>query len=107
MQGSKNMAFDSANLTTPDIKWLGVRPSDLDKFQIPEQCRLEMSAKDIETGQHMLSEEFIQQNPEWVKEVQVMLESKTKASDKTAGGRLDLMQNLVQKIRSLRWVVEH
>mmetsp|Transcript_7038 Transcript_7038/g.28605 ORF Transcript_7038/g.28605 Transcript_7038/m.28605 type:complete len:384 (-) Transcript_7038:873-2024(-) len=63
MQGSKNMAFDSANLTTPDIKWLGVRPSDLDKFQIPEQCRLDMSAKDIETGQHMLTEEFIQQNP--------------------------------------------
>ena len=79
MQGSKNMAFDSANLTTPDIKWLGVRPSDLDKFQIPEQCRLDMSAKDIETGQHMLTEEFIQQNPEWVKEVQIMLESKTKA----------------------------
>ena len=79
MQGSKNMAFDSANLTTPDIKWLGVRPSDLDKFQIPEQCRLDMSAKDIETGQHMLTEEFIQQNPEWVKEVQILLESKTKA----------------------------
>ena len=50
MQGSKNMAFDSANLTTPDIKWLGVRPSDLDKFKIPEQCRLEMTAKDIETA---------------------------------------------------------
>ena len=60
------MAFDSANLTTPDIKWLGVRPSDLNKFQIPEQCRLEMSQKDIETGHHMLKEGFIQQNPEWV-----------------------------------------
>jgi meiotic recombination protein SPO11 len=43
-----------------------VRPSDLDKFNIPEQCRLEMSAKDIETGHHMLKEEFIQQNPDWV-----------------------------------------
>ncbi|CAD6210705.1 unnamed protein product [Miscanthus lutarioriparius] len=31
MCGSKNMSYDSANLTTPDIKWLGVRPSDLDK----------------------------------------------------------------------------
>ena len=31
MQGSKNMAYDSASLTTPDIKWLGVRPSDLKK----------------------------------------------------------------------------
>ena len=56
------MAFDSANLTTPDIKWLGVRPSDLDKFKIPEQCRLEMSQKDIDTGHHMLKEDFIQQN---------------------------------------------
>ena len=31
MNGSKNMAYDSANLTTPDIKWLGVRPSDLNR----------------------------------------------------------------------------
>jgi len=79
MQGSKNMAFDSANLTTPDIKWLGVRPSDLDKFKIPEQCRLEMTAKDIETGHHMLNEDFIKSNPEWVKEINIMLETKTKA----------------------------
>ncbi|KAM1094528.1 hypothetical protein ACFX2B_009390 [Malus domestica] len=26
---SKNMSYDNANLTTPDIKWLGIRPSDL------------------------------------------------------------------------------
>ncbi|KAM0991108.1 hypothetical protein ACFX13_009657 [Malus domestica] len=25
----KNMSYDSANLTTPDIKWSGIRPSDL------------------------------------------------------------------------------
>jgi hypothetical protein len=31
MSGSKNMSYDSSNLTTPDIKWLGVRPSDLDR----------------------------------------------------------------------------
>jgi len=42
MSGSKNMSYDSASLTTPDIKWLGVRPSDLDRYRIPEQvcfCR--------------------------------------------------------------------
>ena len=31
MQGSKNMSYDSASLTTPDIKWLGLRPSDLNR----------------------------------------------------------------------------
>ena len=116
MQGSKNI-FDSANLTTPDIKWLGVRPSDLDKFKIPEQCRLEMSQKDIETGHHMLNEDFIQQNPKWVREVKMMLGSKTKAeiqalssygfsvsvrglpSTEAAGRRLD-MKNLIDGIFS-------
>ena len=27
MSGSKNMSYDSASLTTRDIRWLGVRPS--------------------------------------------------------------------------------
>ncbi len=34
MSGSKNMSYDSASLTTPDIKWLGIRPSDLDKYKV-------------------------------------------------------------------------
>jgi len=67
MSGSKNMSYDSAHLTTPDIKWLGVRPSDLARYKIPEQCRLPMTPGDIKTGQEMLKEDFIQANPAWVK----------------------------------------
>jgi DNA topoisomerase VI subunit A len=50
-----NMSYDSSNLTTPDIKWLGVRPSDLDRFSIPEQCRLPMTDEDIKTGKKLVS----------------------------------------------------
>ena len=67
MSGSKNMSYDSAHLTTPDIKWLGVRPSDLNRYKIPEQCRLPMEPGDIKTGQEMLKEDFIKANPAWVK----------------------------------------
>lgn len=49
------MSYDSSNLTTPDIKWLGVRPSDLDRFSIPEQCRLPMTDEDIKTGKKLVS----------------------------------------------------
>ena len=63
MKGSKNMSYDAINLTTPDIKWLGVRPSDLEKYQIPPQCRLEMSEHDVKTGKELLNEEFIQARP--------------------------------------------
>lgn len=48
------MSYDSASLTTPDIKWLGVRPSDLDRYNIPEQCRLDMTEHDMKTGRELL-----------------------------------------------------
>merc|ERR1719162_1318515 len=79
MSGSKNMSYDSASLTTPDIKWLGLRPSDLDKFDLPEQCRLDMTENDIRTGKELMKEEFILKNPEWVKELEIMVKTKKKA----------------------------
>jgi hypothetical protein len=73
MSGSKNMSYDSASLTTPDIKWLGLRPSDLDRYDLPDQCRLDMTENDIKTGKEMMKEDFIQKNPEWMKELQIMV----------------------------------
>ena len=46
-QGSEAMSHDSANLATPDIKWLGVRPSDLDKYDVPKDCRLDLTEHDV------------------------------------------------------------
>ncbi|WIA37599.1 hypothetical protein OEZ86_014501 [Tetradesmus obliquus] len=79
MKGSMNMSYDSSNLTTPDIKWLGVRPSDLDRFNIPAQCRLAMTDEDLKTGRKLLEEDFIKANPAWVAELELMLKRKEKA----------------------------
>ncbi|EDQ87716.1 uncharacterized protein MONBRDRAFT_37903 [Monosiga brevicollis MX1] len=79
MSSSKNMSYDSASLTCPDIKWLGLRPTDLDRYKIPEQCRLPMTAEDIETGRRLLQADFITKNEAWVKELRLMLDTKVKA----------------------------
>lgn len=79
MCGSKNMSYDSSNLTTPDIKWLGIRPSDLDKYKIPEQCRLPMTEQDVKTGKDLLEEDFIKRNVGWVEELEIMVKTKQKA----------------------------
>ncbi|ERM95711.1 DNA topoisomerase 6 subunit A [Amborella trichopoda] len=79
MCGSKNMSYDSSNLTTPDIKWLGIRPTDLDKYKIPEQCRLPMTEQDVKTGKDLLEEEFVKKNPGWVEELGIMVKSRQKA----------------------------
>jgi len=79
MSGSKNMSYDSASLTTPNIMWLGLRPSDLDKYDLPDQCRLDMTESDIKTGKELLAEDFIQKNPKWMKELEIMVKTKKKA----------------------------
>ena len=73
------MSYDSASLTTPDIKGLGLRPSDLNKYALPDQCRLDMTENDIKTGKELLKEDFITKNKEWLKELQIMMEMKVKA----------------------------
>ncbi len=77
--GSKQMSYDSSHLTTSDIKWLGVRPSDLNKYNLPAQCRLKMTEHDKKMGEELLKEPFIQRHPEWVKELKIMLETGEKA----------------------------
>jgi meiotic recombination protein SPO11 len=79
MQGSKNMSYDAKNLTTRDIKWMGIRPTDLDRYDLPEQCRLPMTKEDIKTGELLLNEPFVKNNPEWVKELNIMMSTKQKA----------------------------
>eukprot|EP01028_Stygiella_incarcerata_P000728 TRINITY_DN11116_c1_g1_i2.p1 TRINITY_DN11116_c1_g1~~TRINITY_DN11116_c1_g1_i2.p1 ORF type:complete len:523 (+),score=167.96 TRINITY_DN11116_c1_g1_i2:104-1672(+) len=79
MSGSFNMSYDSFNLTTSDIRWLGVRPSDLDRYRIPAQCRLKMTDADMATGRLLLKQEFVQKNPLWMKELEIMIAKKEKA----------------------------
>eukprot|EP00948_MAST-09A_sp_MAST-9A-sp1_P001805 g1805.t1 len=107
LSGSKNMSYDSANLTTPDIKWLGVRPSDLEKYNIPQQCRLKMTDEDIRTGKAMLQEDFIKQNKEWVKELQLMMKSKEKAEIQALssfGFQFLTEEYLPRKLREGDWI---
>jgi meiotic recombination protein SPO11 len=73
------MSYDSKSLATPNIRWLGLRPSDLDRYNLPEQCRLDMTENDIKTGKELLQEDFIQKNPKWMKELELMVKSKKKA----------------------------
>ncbi|KAJ0405761.1 hypothetical protein P43SY_003611 [Pythium insidiosum] len=107
MSGSKNMSYDSASLTTPDIKWLGVRPSDLKKYKIPEQCRLEMKDTDMKTGRDLLEEEFIKKNPAWHKELELMLKTKEKAEIQALssfGFQFLTQEYLPRKLREGDWI---
>jgi meiotic recombination protein SPO11 len=107
MSGSKNMSYDSANLTTSDVKWLGVWPSDLDRYNIPEQCRLPLTEHDIKTGKELLEEEFIKKNPDWYRELDLMVKRKEKAEIQALssfGFQYLTEKYLPEKLRDGAWI---
>lgn len=77
--GSKSMSYQTPFLTVPEIKWLGVRPSDLDEYNIPRSVRLPMDESDIKRAKNLLDEKFIQERPEYKKELKLMLDREEKA----------------------------
>ncbi|KAJ1467645.1 Spo11/DNA topoisomerase VI subunit A [Baffinella frigidus] len=107
MQGSEAMSHDSANLATPDIKWLGVRPSDLDKYNVPDDCRLDLTPHDIAFAESLREKPYIQKRKEWVKELDKMLAMKVKAEIQafTSKGFQYLTQvYLPRKLKEGDWV---
>ncbi|EKX39294.1 Spo11-3/Rhl2/Bin5/Top6A3 vegetative topoisomerase VIA [Guillardia theta CCMP2712] len=107
MQGSEAMSHDSANLATPDIKWLGVRPSDLDKYNVPRECRLELTTHDVSFAESLKEKPYIQKRSAWVKELETLLSRKEKAEIQafTSKGFQYLTQEyLPRKLREGDWV---
>ena len=43
------------------------------RYDLPDQCRLNMTENDIKTGKELLQEAFIMKNPQWMKELQIMV----------------------------------
>ncbi|GLJ49442.1 hypothetical protein SUGI_1046990 [Cryptomeria japonica] len=71
--GSMQMAYDTKALSAPEIRWLGVFPSDCDTFQIPDRCLLPLTTADKKKVDSMLRRCYLQQHaPEWRYQLDIM-----------------------------------
>ncbi|KJE95181.1 meiotic recombination protein SPO11 [Capsaspora owczarzaki ATCC 30864] len=57
--GSRALAFDSENLTVPSLRWLGLLPSDIDKFNIQEANWLAFNQYDTGKLTSLLNAPFL------------------------------------------------
>jgi DNA topoisomerase VI subunit A len=78
-RGSIALSFESPYLAVPKAKFLGLLPSDLDKFNVPKAARLEMTDWDMKKAQNMLAYPWIKNNKRWTKELKLMIKRREKA----------------------------
>ena len=79
LRGSKRLSYESPFLATPELKLLGVLSRDLDSYNIPRECWLKMTDKDIKRAKEMLKEPFVQRKKEWAADLKLMIQLKRKA----------------------------
>jgi meiotic recombination protein SPO11 len=77
-KGSKQMAYDSENLATPNMYWLGVRPSDRRRYSIPDGYIKSLTDKELECVRSLLQKPYVKNNVDWTKELRIMLKTQTK-----------------------------
>ncbi len=79
LRGSKRLSYESPFLATPDIKLLGVLTRDLEKYKIPNDCRIPMNQTDIKRTKELLNEDFVKKNTAWETDLKLALKLKVKA----------------------------
>ncbi|KAK0601296.1 hypothetical protein LWI29_022900 [Acer saccharum] len=73
--GSMQMAYDAKFLRVPEICWLGAFPSDIEKYDLPQQCLLPLTAEDMKRTEAMLLRCYLQREvPQWRSELELMLQ---------------------------------
>ncbi|RWR99797.1 meiotic recombination protein SPO11-like isoform X4, partial [Dinothrombium tinctorium] len=75
--GSLGKSYNAINLVNPQIRWLGVHPTDLNGHIISKTTI--MSDADIKKIQDLLNRPYIKSNPIWREQVQHLLNLKAKA----------------------------
>ena len=77
--GSRAMIFDSHTLAVPSLRLIGLLPSDLRKFMIPESARIPMSQSEKDKATSLLERKCIADFPEWRNEIELLREGNWKA----------------------------
>ena len=105
--GSKALSFESVELAVPEIKWLGLLPSDIKEYQIPKSVLIKMTENDMKRADDLLQEDFVKSRPEWDKQIRIMKDTGMKAEIQALAGkdwRFMTSTYLPSKIHSGDWV---
>ncbi|XP_077060841.1 meiotic recombination protein SPO11 isoform X2 [Siphateles boraxobius] len=66
--GSLSMAFEAHSLTVPSVLWLGLLPSDIQRYRVPEESIIPFSQADESKINSLRNRSYITCQPAWERE---------------------------------------
>jgi len=103
--GSIKLSYESERLATPNAKFLGVAPLDIERYKIPDQFVIRATDRDVKRAQELLKYPWFQ-NDVWRKELEYFLKSKKKVEIEalSAHGLKYLHDYIKDKIKNNKFI---
>lgn len=99
-------AYESATLTVPHIKWLGLLPGDVNRLCLPDSKTIPQTQTDVRKINSLIARPYIKSRPLWMKQLQIMRDSKRKAELESldSTGEYLVKTYLPNKLRYASWL---
>ncbi len=72
-QGSINLAFESQRMAVPDAKFIGIRSSDYEDYDLSDDVKIAVDDKDVKRCKQILAYPWFKGKKEWEKEINALL----------------------------------
>ncbi len=96
--GSMNLAYIGSEISTPEIKFIGVTMKDIEKYPFLKKLTIKAKDVDIKRAEEMLSYPWISMHKEWVEELKKVIETKKKLEqDALQGPRLTFVGDYIKE----------
>lgn len=99
-------AYESATLTVPHIKWLGLLPGDVSRLSLPDSKTIPQTQTDVRKISSLIARPYIKSRPLWMKQLQIMRDLKRKAELESldSTGEYLVKTYLPNKLRYASWL---
>ena len=95
--GSARLGLEAVRYTV-DVKWIGLRSSQVDRLELPASCRQPLTDRDRRRAEGLLAHPWVATKPAWQRELrrQLDLGSKCELEALFAGGDLDAVGAFIE-----------
>lgn len=102
--GCYTTAHENAFAAVPQIKWLGLLPSDILKLSIPANRTMTLSHYDSRKLDSLLIRPYITTRPEWLRQLELMRAMRKKAEFESLDPEYMILTYLPNKLRYGCWL---
>ena len=72
-QGSINLAFESKRMAVPEAKFMGIRASDFERYDLSDDVKIALNDRDITRAKQIANYPWFEDRKDWQKEIKQML----------------------------------